>query len=437
MREAPLVARATPNIVERPSAQRRGLFHRAPPATPRSLLRDLREGAQLRLKRVDGKPFAALLEREAIILVPVPSREFFQAVDSFRSLRKEPPVPEKVALGLSALVADIVLAPGFSDELPLGGRGKNWNERGSILERELVDPSPDDPEGVPRIPPAPLLADAPLSLDLESLKIRERPSYHARAIEGLADLEILERAFENRHNVLIEGPPGCGKSLVTRVLAFELGLPYVRIDLHDGAEADDLIGKYVRIAGEWRWRDGRLASLVKHGGIFVADEINAGRAEMLTRIHALLDSRILTIPEHEGEAIEANEAFLFVGTMNSSGDGSRPLTARARDRFRCILEFDYDEEVEERLCPDPAILRAFRTLRVDPTIRTPVSTRLLVGYIENRDVYGPAVARRLLLNIFREAERPTVEKTVEAIAFREASVRSGTLKDRESIGVRR
>jgi len=134
---------------------------------------------------------------------------------------------------------------------------------------------------------------------------------------------------------------------------------------------------------------------------------------MLTRFHGLLDSRLLTIPEHRGETIEAHRDFLFLGTLNDTGDGSRPLTARMRDRFPIVLDYQYDRAVEARLCPDESLLELFDRVRRDPRIRTPASTRLICSVLDNLEVFGPTVARMLFVNHFRPDERPVVSALLE------------------------
>jgi MoxR-like ATPase len=247
------------------------------------------------------------------------------------------------------------------------------------------------------------------------LKIRERPAYLTRSIADGTDLSILKRAFEARDNALILGPPGCGKSLVARALAFDLGLPLYRVDFHDQVDVEDLAGRYHRIAGEWKWVDGVLTALVRDGGIFVCEEVNSLRPEAATRLHSLLDSRVWTLVENRGEVIEASPRFMFIGTANDVGEGSRALAARMKERF-VTLRFGYDPRVEGRLTPDRSLLEAFRTMREDRRIRTPVSTRLLVAFSKNRRTYGESIAVQLLANAFTDGEQTAVREALGSVA---------------------
>jgi MoxR-like ATPase len=147
--------------------------------------------------------------------------------------------------------------------------------------------------------------------------------------------------------------------------------------------------------------------MLRNGGVLIAEELNAGRPEMLARFHTLLDSRIFVLTEHLGETIRASPDFVFVATMNPR-DGGRPLTTRMRERFRCTVVFDYDLRAEAKLCPDARLLAVFEKLRGDERIRTPVSTRLIVDLLANVKLYGANVALALLANHFTLSERPIV-----------------------------
>ena len=187
--------------------------------------------------------------------------------------------------------------------------------------------------------------------------------------------------------------------------------------MHDGFESDDALGRWVRIDGDWRWRDGKLITLVRSGGLALFDELDSARPEMLARIHSLLENpRQISLPEHLAETITACPGFGFIATANPPGGGGRELAPRMVDRFGVRLPFDYDEAIERRLCPDVSVLSAFRSLRRDSRVHSPLSTRLLVQYNTNRGVYGPGVALQLLLNGFEPDEREVASEAFASLA---------------------
>jgi len=59
--------------------------------------------------------------------------------------------------------------------------------------------------------------------------------------------------------VLLEGEKGWGKSREARILAEALNAKFIQIQGHDGVEAMDLTGNFVRFGHEMVWKDGRLS----------------------------------------------------------------------------------------------------------------------------------------------------------------------------------
>jgi hypothetical protein len=80
---------------------------------------------------------------------------------------------------------------------------------------------------------------------------------------------------------------------------------------------------------------------------------------------------------------------MFIGTANDVEEGSRALAARMKERF-VTLRLGYDPPVEGRLSPDRTLLEAFRSMRENRRIRTPVST---VASSRNRSTIGRTGSR--------------------------------------------
>ncbi|GAG44335.1 unnamed protein product, partial [marine sediment metagenome] len=109
--------------------------------------------------------------------------------------------------------------------------------------------------------------------------IKEQPlPYYPRQIGDTLDTVILENAVRDRQNVLLIGETGTGKSHVLRLTAYKLGLPYVRVQLYDAISPEDLFGSWIPSGkGGFAWQDGVLTHFMKHGGMFVADELNGAK----------------------------------------------------------------------------------------------------------------------------------------------------------------
>ncbi|KAJ2451337.1 AAA ATPase midasin [Coemansia sp. RSA 2336] len=84
------------------------------------------------------------------------------------------------------------------------------------------------------------------------------------------------------------------------------------------------------------WHDGPLVQALRHGDMFLMDELNLADDSVLERLNSVLEpSRTLVLAENVGAAVvTAQEGFQFVATMNPGGDyGKRELSPALRNRF--------------------------------------------------------------------------------------------------------
>lgn len=247
-------------------------------------------------------------------------------------------------------------------------------------------------------PTVPVRHEPNLILDFSDLMLRDPPKYVPRNFGDLPTSKSPDEPIEVTNQFCSRDPPDSGKTTMAMVLEYDLGLPFVRLSMHDGFEADDLISRWTRVNGNSRWRDGKLIGLVRYGGVALGQELDSAQPEILARIHSRLDTRTISVPEPLGQTIECHERSTLVGTANPPGwtGGSRPLAPGRNDRFAVPLERDCDSGTEARLCADDVHRRAFQALRSGKWIHSPVSTRLLVQPGANAKVCRSAVAVRLL-----------------------------------------
>jgi len=247
-------------------------------------------------------------------------------------------------------------------------------------------------------------------------------SYIPRRFGKTTDVKILEKCYKDKSFVLIMGETGCGKTHLVRHFAAVNKLPYVRINLNGGTTADELIGHWVpKSEGGFRWQDGVLTTFARYGGIVALDEVNACPAEILFALHSLTDDeRTLTLTSKDGEVVRANPNFFLVATMNpDTYEGTRPLNAAFKDRFKVKLFFDYDQKIEEELVKNPRLLILASKLRLMKTkgeLNTPISTRLLLFFNSNKELFGENLATEIFLNNFEPSEREPIKNVIEMIA---------------------
>lgn len=246
-------------------------------------------------------------------------------------------------------------------------------------------------------------------------------TYISRKFGGQKDMNIIEKAYSAtpKYFCLFEGETGTGKTLLVRNFCAKKKIPYARVNLSGGTTPDELIGRWVPTEeGKFRWQDGTLTEFVRNGGVFVADEYNACPPEISLALNGLTDhERCLRLNDKDGELIYAHPDFFFVATINpaSDYDGRNKLDETIKDRFAVKLFFDYDDKIEEKLIDNKDIRNLAKQLRKSEQVNTPVSTRTLVQFCKNIDVFGDKLAFEMFLNGFDSDERKPIENVFEMV----------------------
>lgn len=84
--------------------------------------------------------------------------------------------------------------------------------------------------------------------------IRELPKGHVSSATEKKILDIIKRTFDDEHgavkNILLEGPPGTGKSQMAIAISNRLGLPYYPFICSDGTNEDSLLGCYYPVVNK-------------------------------------------------------------------------------------------------------------------------------------------------------------------------------------------
>ncbi|KAJ8602422.1 hypothetical protein CTAYLR_001228 [Chrysophaeum taylorii] len=161
-------------------------------------------------------------------------------------------------------------------------------------------------------------------------------SFCASAPTTAANFRRVLRACALPRAVLLEGPPGVGKSALVAQLAARSGRVLSRVNLSEHADISDLVGADLPdSSGGFEWRDGPLLAAVKAGDWILLDELNLAPQPVLEGLNACLDHRAeLFVPEL-GRAFACEPGFRLFATQNSVADGAgrRALPRSFLDRF--------------------------------------------------------------------------------------------------------
>jgi MoxR-like ATPase len=133
-------------------------------------------------------------------------------------------------------------------------------------------------------------------------------------------------------NVLLEGVPGLGKTLLVRTLADTLTLPFSRIQFTPDLMPADVIGTNIVTEDP---ATGRRGFQFQRGPIFaqivLADEINRATPKTQSALLEAMQERSVTVA---GQTYKLDKPFFVLATQNPiEQEGTYPLPEAQLDRF--------------------------------------------------------------------------------------------------------
>lgn len=276
-----------------------------------------------------------------------------------------------------------------------------------------------------------------------SKRIAEK--YVARQIHGVWDADILTRARESDHNVLLMGDTGSGKTMLGEAYAAHYELLYYSIPNDVSIDPTAYFGKMVPTeeVGRFAWEDGPATQLVRTGGVLNISEVNFMLPKIAATLYPLLDHRrYITLLGHNQEIVRAHRApepdgkgglrktcwcdlpedecrrhlLLVIADMNPNYRGTQELNAAFKNRYGIKVKWDYDEEVEKKLVPSATLLSVVKDIRAaKQEVRTPVSTNMMMELLDfaKDPRLGLEFAIANFVNAFPTGEANSVAKLLD------------------------
>jgi len=263
-----------------------------------------------------------------------------------------------------------------------------------------------------------------------------------RSVVGRSsEIELVVAALAAGRHLVLEGPPGTGKTTMLRAVAGQLGIGFEFVEGNAELTPGRLVGHFdpARVLVDGYdpdvFVDGPLAAALRAGSLLYIEELNRVPEETLNVLVTVMSERELTVPRLG--RIEAEPGFRLVAAMNPfDAVGTARISAAIYDRV-CRLGFNYqdandEEEITRRgggfADPDfvGRAVELVRRTRTHPDVRIGSSVRGSIdmcaiaeslGDIRNLDPTNKAVSldAALLALTGRIRIREGVDRNPEAV----------------------
>ena len=213
-----------------------------------------------------------------------------------------------------------------------------------------------------------------------------------RVVGRRRELEAVVAALGADRHLLLEGPPGTGKSTVLRAVAQESGVGFEFVEGNAELTPARLVGHFdpARVLTDGYdpevFVDGPLVAAMREGSLLYVEEINRIPEETLNVLITVMSERELHVPRLG--RITAASGFRLVAAMNPfDAIGTARISSAVYDRV-CRLAVDYQDagdeaEIVHSALPDAVInddwlarvVEVVRLSRTHPDVRIGSSVR--------------------------------------------------------------
>ena len=204
------------------------------------------------------------------------------------------------------------------------------------------------------------------------------------------EVELVVAALDADRHVLLEGPPGTGKSTLLRAVAEGLGIGFVFVEGNAELTPARLVGHFdpARVLNEGYepdvFVDGPLVTAMRDGSLLYVEEINRIPEETLNVLITVMSEGELNVPRF-GRVVAA-DGFRLVAAMNPfDAVGTARISGAVYDRV-CRVSMGYQSAADEVMIASRAgddlpsgwldkVVDLVRRTRTHPDLRVGSSVR--------------------------------------------------------------
>ncbi|NIR40536.1 MAG: MoxR family ATPase, partial [Actinobacteria bacterium] len=165
------------------------------------------------------------------------------------------------------------------------------------------------------------------------------------------ELELLVAALGAHRHVLLEGPPGTGKSTMLREVAEAAGTGFVFVEGNAELTPARLAGQFdpSRVLEEGYspevFVDGPLVDALRNGSLLYVEELNRVPEETVNLLISVMSEGEITLPRVG--RVPAADGFLLVAAMNPFDNiGTARVSGAVYDRM-CRIAMGYQSTADE------------------------------------------------------------------------------------------
>ena len=151
----------------------------------------------------------------------------------------------------------------------------------------------------------------------------------------------------------ITGLSGNGKTHGIEQACADLGREFIRVNITEETDEDDLIGGYRLNDGNMVWQDGPVLEAMVRGAVLLLDEVDLASSKIMS-LQSVLEGKRYVIKK-TGRIVEPTTGFTIFATANTKGKGSddgrfagtNVLNEAFLDRFPIMLHQAYPNKSTE------------------------------------------------------------------------------------------